>query len=76
MAFRAEAQPDGRTTLGLVWPSSVVEPALGYPDLGVLVLADGSLAEPWLRRPDPVPGAVPTIGGSGVAGADAARADA
>ncbi|WP_373037902.1 SMI1/KNR4 family protein [Streptomyces sp. NRRL S-448] len=59
IAFRAEVQPDGRTTLGLVWPSSVVEPALGYPDLGVLVLADGSLAEPWLRRPDPVPGAVP-----------------
>ncbi|MEV8536878.1 SMI1/KNR4 family protein [Streptomyces sp. NPDC051211] len=59
IAFRAEAQPDGRTTLGLVWPSPVVEPAVGYPDLGVLILADGSLPEPWLRRPDPVPGAVP-----------------
>ncbi|MGW7063564.1 SMI1/KNR4 family protein [Streptomyces sp. NPDC054904] len=59
VAFRAETQPDGRTTLGLVWPSPVVEPALGYPNLGVLVLADGSLAEPWLRRPDPVPGAGP-----------------
>ncbi|MFD8289503.1 SMI1/KNR4 family protein [Streptomyces lavendulae] len=59
IAFSAEAQPDGRTTLGLVWPSPVVEPALGYPDLGVLVLADGSLAAPWLRHPDPVPGAVP-----------------
>ncbi|MFD3329661.1 SMI1/KNR4 family protein [Streptomyces sp. NPDC058701] len=58
IAFRAETQPDGRTTLGLVWPSPVVEPALGYPDLGVLLLADGSLSEPWLRRPDPVPGAV------------------
>ncbi|WP_406291600.1 SMI1/KNR4 family protein [Embleya sp. NBC_00896] len=59
IAFRAEAQPDGRTTLGLVWPSPVVEPARVYPDLGVLVLADGFLPEPWLRRPDPVPGAVP-----------------
>ncbi|MFD7256343.1 SMI1/KNR4 family protein [Streptomyces sp. NPDC059874] len=59
IAFRAEARPDGRTTLGLVWPSPVVEPAVGYPDLGVLILVDGSLAEPWLRRPDPVPGAVP-----------------
>ncbi|WP_033225626.1 SMI1/KNR4 family protein [Streptomyces virginiae] len=58
IAFRAETQPDGRTTLGLVWPSPVVEPALGYPDLGVLVLVEGSPAEPWLRRPDPVPGAV------------------
>ncbi|WTS75135.1 SMI1/KNR4 family protein [Streptomyces sp. NBC_00105] len=59
IAFRAEIQPDGRTTLGLVWPSPVVEPAIGYPDLGVLVLADGSLPEPWLRRPAPVPEAVP-----------------
>ncbi|WP_432816272.1 SMI1/KNR4 family protein [Streptomyces vilmorinianum] len=59
IAFRAEAQPDGRTMLGLVWPSPVVEPAIGYPDLGVLILADGSLPEPWLRRPNPVPGAVP-----------------
>ncbi|MFF3691040.1 SMI1/KNR4 family protein [Streptomyces sp. NPDC002187] len=59
IAFRAEAQPDGRTTLGLVWPCPAVEAAIGYPDLGVLILADGSLPEPWLRRPDPVPGAVP-----------------
>lgn len=59
IAFRAEVQPDGRTTLGLVWPSPVVEPAVGYPDLGVLLLSDGSLPEPWLRRPDPVPGAMP-----------------
>ncbi|MFJ3728598.1 SMI1/KNR4 family protein [Streptomyces sp. NPDC090045] len=59
IAFSAEAQPDGQTTLGLVWPSPVVEPALGYPDLGVLVLVEGSFAEPWLRHPDPTPGAVP-----------------
>ncbi len=59
VAFRAEVRPDGRTTLGLVWPSPVVEPVIGRPDLGVLVLAEGSLAEPWLRRPEPVPGAVP-----------------
>nr|WP_317852510.1 SMI1/KNR4 family protein [Streptomyces venezuelae] len=45
--------------LGLVWPSPAVEPAVGYPDLGVLVLADGWLPEPWLRRPHPVPGAMP-----------------
>lgn len=59
IAFRARIRPDGRTTLGLVWPSPAVEPAVGYPDLGVLVLAEGSLPEPWLRRPEPVPGAVP-----------------
>lgn len=59
VAFRAEVRPDGRTTLGLVWPSPVVEPAVGHPDLGVLVLVEGAVPEPWLRRPDPVPGAVP-----------------
>ncbi|MFD9103654.1 SMI1/KNR4 family protein [Streptomyces virginiae] len=59
VAFRAEVRPDGRTTLGLVWPSPAVEPAVGYPDLGVLVLVEGSLPEPWLRRPDPAPAAVP-----------------
>lgn len=59
IAFRAEVHPDGRTTLGLVWPTPVVEPALGYPDLGVLILADGFLPEPWLRRPDPAFRAVP-----------------
>lgn len=59
IAFRAEVRPDGRTVLGLVWPSPAVEPVYAYPDLGVLVLAEGSLPAPWLRRPDPVPGAVP-----------------
>ncbi|MEU0101383.1 SMI1/KNR4 family protein [Streptomyces sp. NPDC006267] len=59
VAFRAECRPDGRTTLGLVWPCPSVEPAVGYPDLGVLLLADGALPGPWLRRPDPVPGAAP-----------------
>ncbi|MFF0749385.1 SMI1/KNR4 family protein [Streptomyces sp. NPDC004267] len=59
VAFRAEVRPDGSTVLGLVWPSPAVEPAMGYPDLGVLLLNDGALTEPWLRRPDPVPGAVP-----------------
>ncbi|MGW4159514.1 SMI1/KNR4 family protein [Streptomyces sp. NPDC004788] len=59
VAFRAEVRPDGRTRLGLVWPSPAVEAAVGYPDQGVLVLVDGALPEPWLRRPDPVPGAVP-----------------
>lgn len=51
IAFRAETQPDGRTTLGLVWPSPVVEPALGYPDLGVLVLVEGSPQSPGSAVP-------------------------
>ncbi|MFD7032821.1 SMI1/KNR4 family protein [Streptomyces sp. NPDC059917] len=59
VAFRAEVRPDGRTTLAVVWPSPVVEAPCGYADLGVLVLVEGSLPAPWLRRPEPVPGAVP-----------------
>ncbi|MEU0272742.1 SMI1/KNR4 family protein [Streptomyces sp. NPDC006307] len=59
VAFRAEVQPAGKVTLGLVWPSPVVEPAVGYPDLGVLILVDGALPEPWLRSPAAVPGARP-----------------
>ncbi|WP_406413236.1 SMI1/KNR4 family protein [Streptomyces halstedii] len=59
IAFRGEVHPDGRATLGLVWPTPVVEPACGYPDLGVLILADGVLPGPWRRRPDPAIRAVP-----------------
>ncbi|WP_331738033.1 SMI1/KNR4 family protein [Streptomyces sp. NBC_01276] len=57
IAFRAEVQPDGSTVLGLVWPSPAVEPAVGYPDLGVLVLVESALPEPWRRLPAPAPGA-------------------
>lgn len=32
------------------------EPAIGYPDLGVLVLVEGARAQPWRQLPDPVPG--------------------
>ncbi|WP_328929668.1 SMI1/KNR4 family protein [Streptomyces sp. NBC_00190] len=59
VAFTAEIRPTGRTTLGLVEPSPAVQAAIGYPGLGVLVLVDGSLPEPWRRLPDPTPGAVP-----------------
>ncbi|MFD8416860.1 SMI1/KNR4 family protein [Streptomyces sp. NPDC059650] len=59
VAFSAEIMPTGRTTLRLVWPCPAVEAAVGYPDLGVLVLVDGSVPEPWRRLPDPVPGAAP-----------------
>ncbi|MFK0252233.1 SMI1/KNR4 family protein [Streptomyces sp. NPDC090445] len=59
VAFSAEIMPTGRTTLRLVWPCPAVEAPDGYPDLGVLVLVDGAVPEPWRRLPDPVPGAVP-----------------
>jgi cell wall assembly regulator SMI1 len=59
IAFRAEVRPDGGTALALVRPSPAVEPAVGSAELGVLLLAEGALPEPWLRRPGPVPGARP-----------------
>ncbi|NXY99497.1 SMI1/KNR4 family protein [Streptomyces sp. BR123] len=59
VAFSAEIRPTGRTTLRLVWPCPAVEAAIGYPDLGVLVLVDGSLPGPWRRLPDRAPGTVP-----------------
>ncbi|MFH8757111.1 SMI1/KNR4 family protein [Streptomyces atroolivaceus] len=59
VAFRAEVRPTGRTTLTLVWPCPAVEAAFNCLDLGVLVLVEGSLPEPWRRLPDPVPGVVP-----------------
>ncbi|MBH5338724.1 SMI1/KNR4 family protein [Streptomyces pactum] len=59
VVFSAEVRPDGRTTLRLVRPGPAVEGSPGYPVLGVLVLAEGSLPGPWRRLPDPVPGAGP-----------------
>ncbi|MFG2589540.1 SMI1/KNR4 family protein [Streptomyces sp. NPDC048438] len=59
VAFTAEVHPAGRTTLGLVRHCPAVEAASGDSGLGVLVLVDGSLPEPWRRLPAPVPAAVP-----------------
>ncbi|MFH8370451.1 SMI1/KNR4 family protein [Streptomyces sp. NPDC018031] len=59
IAFSAEVRPCGRTTLGLVRPGPAVEGAIGHPGLGVLVLVEGSLAEPWRRLPERYLGSVP-----------------
>lgn len=59
IAFKAEIRPDGGSTLTLLRPSPAVQASSGYRGLEVLILADGSLPEPWHRLPDPVPGAVP-----------------
>ncbi|MFC8592884.1 SMI1/KNR4 family protein [Streptomyces atroolivaceus] len=59
VAFRAEVRPTGRTTFTLVWPCPAVEAAFNCLDLGVLVLVEGALPEPWRRLPDPVPGVAP-----------------
>lgn len=59
VAFTAEIQPTGETTLRLLGPSPAVEPGIGTPHPGALLLVDGARPEPWRRLPDPVPEAVP-----------------
>lgn len=59
VSFTAQIQPAGKTTLHLIGPSPAVEPGIGTPHPGTLVLIDGSLPEPWRRLPESVPGAVP-----------------
>ncbi|MFE3555007.1 SMI1/KNR4 family protein [Streptomyces sp. NPDC059193] len=59
VVFAAEIRPTGRTTLRLTRYGPAVETAFGRPDLGVLLLVDGALPEPWRRLPDPRAGAGP-----------------
>ncbi|MFJ3723316.1 SMI1/KNR4 family protein [Streptomyces sp. NPDC090045] len=57
IAFAAEMGPTGKTTLRLIEHGPAVESASGSRDLGVLVLVEGALPEPWRRLPDPRPDA-------------------
>lgn len=59
ISFAAEISPDGSTALHLLHPSPAVEPGIGNPHPGSLILVEGSVPEPWRRLPEPVPGAVP-----------------
>ncbi|MFI6289620.1 SMI1/KNR4 family protein [Streptomyces sp. NPDC051018] len=59
VSFTAETEPTGTTTLRLLGPSPAVEPGLGTPHPGALILVDGSIPEPWRRLPEPAPGAEP-----------------
>ncbi|MGW7332573.1 SMI1/KNR4 family protein [Streptomyces sp. NPDC054840] len=59
ISFSAEIHPTGKTVLRLLGPSPAVEPGIGTPHPGALILVDGSLPEPWRRLPEPVPGAAP-----------------
>jgi len=59
VSFAAEIHRTGRVILRLFDPSPAVEPAVGNPHPGALVLVDGAVPEPWRRLPDPVPGAAP-----------------
>lgn len=59
ISFVAEFSPAGRTVLHLISPDPAVEPGIGGPHPGSLILVEDSVPEPWRRLPDPVPGAVP-----------------
>ncbi|MER5204772.1 SMI1/KNR4 family protein [Streptomyces sp. NPDC002825] len=59
VSFTAEIEPTGETTLRLLGPSPAVEPGIGTPHPGALILVDGSLPEPWRRLPEPALVAAP-----------------
>ncbi|MPY60952.1 SMI1/KNR4 family protein [Streptomyces spongiae] len=60
ISFTAEITPAGRTVLHLISPGPAVEPGIGGPHPGSLLLVEDSFPEPWRRLPDPVPRAVPS----------------
>lgn len=59
ISFTAEISPAGKVVLRLLGPSPAVEPGLGSPHPGALILVEGAIPQPWQCLPDPVPGAVP-----------------
>ncbi|MEX0171413.1 SMI1/KNR4 family protein [Streptomyces sp. LMG1-1-1.1] len=58
VSFSANIQPNGKTVLRLLGPSPAVEPGLGTPHPGALILVDGALPQPWRRLPEPARDAV------------------
>ncbi|MFE1774177.1 SMI1/KNR4 family protein [Streptomyces sp. NPDC059008] len=59
VSFTAEISPTGKVALRLLGPSPAVEPGIGTPHPGAIILVEGAVPEPWRRLPDPVPGAAP-----------------
>lgn len=59
VAFAAEISPDGRAVLHLIETGPAVEPGIGGPHPGSILLVEGAVPEPWRRLPDPVDGAAP-----------------
>ncbi|MEV4919579.1 SMI1/KNR4 family protein [Streptomyces tirandamycinicus] len=53
VSFSAKIEPTGTTVLRLLGPSPAVEPGIGTPHPGALILIEDSLPEPWRRLPDP-----------------------
>ncbi|WP_262061450.1 SMI1/KNR4 family protein [Streptomyces sp. STR69] len=59
VSFAAEIHRTGQAVLRLFEPGPAVDPGVGNPHPGALLLVDGALPEPWRRLPDPVTGAAP-----------------
>ncbi|WP_306192000.1 SMI1/KNR4 family protein [Streptomyces sp. MK5] len=59
VAFVAELPPAGKAVLHLLCSGPAVEPGIGGPHPGALVLVEDAVPEPWRRMPEPVPGALP-----------------
>ncbi|MFD4941260.1 SMI1/KNR4 family protein [Streptomyces sp. NPDC058239] len=59
ISFTAEISPVGKAVLRLLGPSPAVEPGIGTPHPGALILVEGAIPQPWHCLPDPVPGVVP-----------------
>ncbi|MEU6351529.1 SMI1/KNR4 family protein [Streptomyces sp. NPDC047072] len=59
VSFVAEISPAGRAVLHLIETGPAVEPGIGGPHPGSILLVEGAVAEPWRRLPDPAAGAVP-----------------
>ena len=59
ITFVAEMSSTGRTILYLLDLGPAVEAGIGRPYPGSLILVEGSVPQPWRRRPVPMPGVVP-----------------
>ncbi|MFI5520725.1 SMI1/KNR4 family protein [Streptomyces platensis] len=59
ISFTAEISQAGKSTLRLLGASPAVEPGIGTPHPGALLLVEGAMPHPWRCLPDPAPGAVP-----------------
>ncbi|WP_141205546.1 SMI1/KNR4 family protein [Streptomyces griseorubiginosus] len=53
VAFVAEISPAGRAVLHLIETGPAVEPGIGGPHPGPILLVEGAVPEPWRRLPDP-----------------------
>ncbi|MEU1478174.1 SMI1/KNR4 family protein [Streptomyces sp. NPDC005760] len=59
ISFVTEVSPAGRAVLHLLEPGPAVEPGIGGPHPGSVLLVEDAVAEPWRRLPDPVDGVLP-----------------